>query len=114
VFHQVFVCLVFVHGILANHLIHLILNFSHEILSDLAVSQTKSESRKGNLLCYPVDIEVQDLSRGPAIRDRPNLGSNEFLNNVTTTKDGAREVGHIFTVVDPSRSVVVGHSADSG
>jgi L-arabinose isomerase len=42
------------------------------------------------------------------------LGSSEFLNNVTTTKDGAREVGHIFTVADPSRSVVVGHSADSG
>jgi hypothetical protein len=43
VFHQIFVCLVLIHGILANHVVHLFLNFNHEIFGALAVYQMKSE-----------------------------------------------------------------------
>jgi hypothetical protein len=79
----------------------------------LAVSQLKAELREGNFLHCPVDIEAHDFSRGPTIRNRPNSGSGKLLNNVATTKDGAREVECIFAVPDPSRSVVVGCSENN-
>jgi hypothetical protein len=59
-------------------------------------------------MCLPVDIKVHDFGWGPTMRNRPNSGSSELLNNVETTKDGAREVERIFAVPDPSRSVIVG------
>jgi hypothetical protein len=37
-FHQIFVGLILIHGILANHLIHLFLDSRHEIFGALAVS----------------------------------------------------------------------------
>jgi hypothetical protein len=113
VFHHILVCFILIHGILTNHEIYSSFDLEHKVIGTLAVSQPKAELRERNFLCYPVDIEVHDFGWGPTIRDCPNSSSSEFLNNITTTKDGAREVERIFAVPDPSRSVIVGCTANS-
>jgi hypothetical protein len=111
--HQVLICFVLIHGIFTNHEIHSAFNLKHKVVCTLAVSQLKAELREGNLFCCPVDIKVHDFSRGPTIRNRPNLGSGEFFNNVTTTKDTARKMERIFAAPDTSRPMIVGRSAHS-
>jgi hypothetical protein len=44
---------------------------------------------------------VHDLAWGPAIRDRPNPGNNELLDNVVASKDSVGEVKSIFAASDP-------------
>jgi hypothetical protein len=112
VFHQILVRFTLIHGILANHEIYSSFDLEHRFIGTLAVSQSKAELREWNFLCCTVDIEIHDFGWGPTIKDRPNSGSSEFLNNITTTKDGAREVEHIFAVPNPSRSMIVGRSAN--
>jgi hypothetical protein len=74
----------------------------------------KAELREGNLLGCPVDIKVHDFSRSPTIRNRSTLGSSEFFNNITTTKDSARKVECIFAAPDPSCLMIVSRSAHNG
>jgi hypothetical protein len=102
VLHQVLICFILIHGVVANHEIHSSFDFEHEIVGTLAVSQLKAEFRERNFLCCPVDIEVHDFGRGPTIRNRLNSSSGELLDNVATTEDGAREVEHIFAVPVPA------------
>jgi hypothetical protein len=61
-----------------------------------------------------IDIESQDSGRGPTVRNRPDSGSSELLDDVTTSEDRACEVEHVFVVPNPSRSVPVRSSANSG
>jgi hypothetical protein len=96
-----------------NHEIYYSFDLEHKVIGTLAVSRSKAKLRERNFLCSRVDIEVHDFGWGPTIRDWPNSGGSEFLNNIKTTKDGAREVEHIFAVPDPSRSMVVGRSANN-
>jgi hypothetical protein len=49
---------------------------------------------------------VHDLAWGRAIRDRPNPGSNELLDNVAASKDSAGEVKSIFAASDPHSPMV--------
>jgi hypothetical protein len=42
----------------------------------------------------------------PAIRDRPNIGSNELFDNVTASKYSAGEVKSAFAISDPHCSMV--------
>jgi hypothetical protein len=89
VFHQILVGLVFIHGRLANHSVHLFLYFLNELFNSLALFQLKTKSRKWYLLCGPVHAESNELIRGPAMRDRPNPRSDELFNDVATTKNRA-------------------------
>jgi hypothetical protein len=52
-------------------------------------------------LSYPVDVEIRDLIGGPTLRNRPNLGSDELLDNVAASKYSAGEVKSIFAISDP-------------
>jgi hypothetical protein len=113
VLHKVLICFVLIHGLFANHEIHPSFDFKHKVVGTLAISQLKVEFREGNFLCCPVDIEIHDFGWGPTIRNQPNSGSSEFFNNIATTKDGAREVERIFTVPDPSCSMIVGRNANN-
>jgi hypothetical protein len=49
---------------------------------------------------------VHDLVGGRAIRDQPNLGSNELLDNVAASNDSAGEVKSTFATSDPRCSMV--------
>jgi hypothetical protein len=89
VFDQVFISFVFVHGGFANRGIHLVLHLFYEVFNTLAISQLKAESGKGHFLGCPVHVEPHNFSRGPSVGNRPNLCSNIFLNDVTTTKNRA-------------------------
>jgi hypothetical protein len=79
----------------------------------LAVPQFNAELRKRNFLCCPVNIEVHDLVWGPAIRDQPNSGSNDFFNNVAASKDSAGEVKCIFAAPDPNCPMIIFRSVHS-
>jgi hypothetical protein len=113
VFRQILVRFILIHNILTNNEIYSSFDLEHKVIGILVVSQSKGEHREWNFLCCLVNIEVHDFGWGPTIRDRPNSGSSEFLNNITTTKDGARKVEHIFAVPDPRRSMIVGRSANN-
>jgi hypothetical protein len=111
--HQVIICFVLIHGIFTNHEIHSSLNLKHKVVGTLAVSQLTAKLQEGNFLRCPVDVEDNNFSRSPTVRNRPNFGSGKLLNNVATTKDGARKVECIFTAPDPSCPMVVGRSANN-
>jgi hypothetical protein len=55
----------------------------------------------------PVDVEVHDFCRGPTIRNQPNLGGGEFLNNVAATENSTCKMECTLAVPDSSSSVVV-------
>jgi hypothetical protein len=92
-------------------MIHSPFNFKHKIVGTMAVPQLNAELWERNFLCCLVNIEVHDLSRGPTIRTWPNSGSNEFFNDVTTSKDSTRKVKCILTAPDPDCPMIVVRSA---
>jgi hypothetical protein len=106
VLHQNLVRLVFVHGILAYHQSNSLLNLDHEIIGTLALPQFNTELRERYFLSRPVHIEMHDLGGGPAIRSRPNLCSNEFLDDVTTPKYSAGKVKSTLAVSNPYCSMI--------
>jgi hypothetical protein len=55
----------------------------------------------------PVDVETHDFSGGPAMRNRPDVSSNELLNEVMSTDDCAGKIKHAFAILDANSSVVV-------
>jgi hypothetical protein len=109
--HQILICFVLIHGVFTNHEIHSPFDFKHKIVGTLAVPQLNPELRERNFLGCPVNIEVHDLSRGPTIRNWPNSGSDEFFNNVATSKDSTRKVKCIFTAPDTDCPMTVVRSA---
>jgi hypothetical protein len=113
VLHQSFICFVLIHGIFTNHEVHSPFDFKHKIVGTLVVPQLNAELRERNFLRCPVNIKVHDLSRGPTIRNRLNKGSNEFFNNVATSKDSTRKVKCIFATPDPSCPMIEGRSTHS-
>jgi hypothetical protein len=62
--YQIFRSLVLIPGRFANHGVHFILHFIHELFGTLAFFQLKAESGKGHFLCRPVHIEAHNFSRG--------------------------------------------------
>jgi hypothetical protein len=113
VLHQTLICFVLIHAVFTNHEVHSPFDFKHKIVGTLAAPQLNAELRERNFLRCPVNIEVHDLSRGPTLRNWPNLGSNEFFNNVTTSKDSTHKVKCILATPDPSRPMIVGRSTHS-
>jgi hypothetical protein len=105
--YQSFVCLVFVHSIFTYHKSYSFFDVKHESIGALALPQFDAELRKGNFLCWPVNIKVHDLVWGPAIRDRPNSSSNELFHNVTASEDSAGEVKCIFAAPGPNCPMVI-------
>jgi hypothetical protein len=51
-FHQILICLIFVHGRLTNHDVHFLLHFIHELFGTLALFQLKPKSGKRHFLCH--------------------------------------------------------------
>jgi hypothetical protein len=113
--HQVLVCFILIHCVFANHEIYSSFSFKHKDVGTLTFPQLNAELRKGNFLsCLVNIIEVHDFSWGPTIKNRPNSGSNEFFNDITTTKDSALKVEGIFTAPDPGFPRIELCSAHSG
>jgi hypothetical protein len=112
-FHQILILFVLIHGVSTNHEIHAPFDFKHKIVNTLAIPQLKAELRERNFLRCPVNIEVHDLSRGSTVRNWPNSGSNEFFNNVATSKDSTCKVKCILTAPDPDCPMTVVRSAHS-
>jgi hypothetical protein len=49
---------------------------------------------------------MHNLDRGPAMRDRPNPGSNKLFDNVAASKEGGSEMKSIFATSDPHGPMV--------
>jgi hypothetical protein len=106
VFHQKLVGLVFIHSVLAYHKIHFLFNFDHESISALTLSQLNAEFWERHFLSCPVDIEIHDLSGGPATRNRPNSCSNELLDDVAAPKYSAGKVKSTLAASNPYCSMI--------
>jgi hypothetical protein len=57
-------------------------------------------------LSCPVDIKIHDFGGGPATRNQPNSGSNEFFDDVAAPKYSAGKVKSILAVSNPYCSMI--------
>jgi hypothetical protein len=106
VLHQSFVRFIFIHSVFAYHEGHSFLDVKHKIVNALTIPQLNAKFRERNFLRGPINIVMHDLDRGPAMRDRPNPGSNELFDNVAASKDNASEMKSIFATSDPHGPMV--------
>jgi hypothetical protein len=106
VLHKSLVCLVFVHGVFADHDVHPFLYLKHEGISTLIFMKFNLELRERHLLSGPVDVEVYDLSGRPITRNRPDPGSHELFNDIATTKYDTGKVKWTFAVPNPQGSLL--------